>query len=169
MQAALETSLTENQIGFCIKDKSKQVLYQNDVCTGICGFLQNQTCAIGCMELYENDDTQQWKENGSCVYKNTYVHEQFYDVTVLVSDAQLITFLQPLKVNHQQAIAFYQNKGLSEKELKVITHVIQNFSNEAIYQSLNISKATLKTHLNNIYRKVREQGEEPKYIPHQRR
>jgi len=169
MNLSLESSLTDSNIGFCIKDKSKQIIYQNDVCIDICGFLSNSTCTIGCMELYENDDTQQWKENGSCVYKNTYVHDEFYDITVLVSDEQLITFLQPLQVNHQQALAFYTDKGLSDKELKVITHVIQNHSNENICQLLNISKATLKTHLNNIYRKIREQGEEPKYIPYKRR
>ncbi|MCW8931197.1 MAG: LuxR C-terminal-related transcriptional regulator [Gammaproteobacteria bacterium] len=169
MHPILETSLTDSNIGFCIKNKKKKVVYQNDICTSICGALKNKTCVIGCMELYEKDQSQQWKENGSCVYKNTYVHKQFFDITVLVSDDQLITFLQPLKVNHQQAMAFYEDKGLSEKELNVITHVIQNHSNESICKLLCISKPTLKTHLNNIYRKVREHGEEPKYIPHIRR
>lgn len=169
MSISLESSLTENKIGFCIKDKEKQVIYQNQICIDICGELQNCFCHIGCMELYENDDTQQWKNNGSCVYKNTYVHEQFFDITVLANENQLITFLQPLHINHQQAIAFYENVGLSDKELKVITLVIENNSNEKICELLNISKATIKTHLNNIYRKVREQGEEPRYIPHQRR
>ena len=169
MHTTLESSLTENNIGFCIKDKTKQIIYQNDICIDICGPFQNKTCIIGCMELYEKDQTQQWKENGSCVYKNVYVHKHFFDITVLVSDDKLITILQPLSLNHQQAIAFYEDKGLSDKELKVITHVIQNQSNERICDLLNISKATLKTHLNNIYRKVREHGEEPKYIPFNRR
>ena len=169
MDNILESSLTTNNIGFCVKDMERAIIFQNAVCIDICGQRKSKVCNIGCMKLYKNDQTQQWKENGSCVYKNSYVHRQFFDITVLVSDDSLITFLQPLKVNHEQALAFYEDKGLSQKELKVITRVIQNHSNETICKLLSISKATLKTHLNNIYRKVREHGEEPKYIPYQRR
>ncbi len=168
MNAILESSLTENHIGFCIKDQNKKIIYQNKICVSICGLQHEKICKIGCMQLYDNDQTQQWKESGSCVYKNTYIHKQFFDITVLVSDDNLITFLQPLNVNHQQAISFYKDKGLSKRELTVITYVIQNYSNKNICQCLKISKATLKTHLNNIYRKVRDLGEELKYLPYHR-
>jgi len=42
-------------------------------------------------------------------------------------------------------------------------------SNQEICESLSISKATLRTHLNNIYRKCRDLGEEPKFVPANRR
>lgn len=168
METILESALNNSQVGCCVKDHNKKVLFQNNDCLKVCGDQLGQTCSEGCMELYANDHTQQWKDKGSCVYKNSYMHEQFFDVTVLCSDSHLITFLQPLNDKHEAALAFYRNAGLTKKELAIITAVIQGKSNAEICELLFISKATLKTHLNNVYRKVREQGYEPEHLPYAR-
>jgi len=169
MLTSLDSTFENQNIAFCIKNKARKISYQNTLCINICGSRQNKVCNIGCMELYCNDKTQQWQEYGCYVYKNTMVNKQFFDITVLASDDRLITFLQPLNLYHQQAMDFYKDKGLSKKEYEVITYVIQNQSNEEICQILQISKATLKTHLNKIYHKVRDCGLEPKYLPYKRR
>ena len=77
----------------------------------------------------------------------------------------IITFLQPLKDKYEQALAYYQGKGLTRRETEVVSLTIRGVTNIDICQSLSISKATLRTHLNNIYRKLRELGEEPAFIP----
>ena len=169
MDKSLETNLSQNNVGFCVKDRNKKVLLQNKLCIDICGKRDDAVCDIGCMNLYSNDNSQQWKENGSHVYKNTYVHNQYFDITVLASEDTLITFLQPLHSNYNEAIKFYREIGLSSKEFEVITNVIQNRTNVEICQLLDISKSTLKSHLNSIYRKVRKKGLEPKFIPGNRR
>jgi len=93
------------------------------------------------------------------------VHGAFYDVTLLCSDQHIVSFLQPLKEKHAQAMAYYQEKGLTARESEIIALTIQGVSNSAILNRLSISKATLRTHLNKIYSKLRDLGEEPRFIP----
>lgn len=60
---------------------------------------------------------------------------------------------------------FYKDKGLTRRESEIISFVILGYSNKYITEELAISRATLKSHLNNIYRKIREKGAFPEYIP----
>jgi hypothetical protein len=123
MDKLLEESLDAGEIATCVKDSEKRVLSQNDYCRKICGERQGEVCEMGCMALYAQDTRQQWKGWGSRVYKNSFLHGSFFDVTLLCSAGNIITFLQ------------------------------------------SISKATLRTHLNNVYRKFRDLGEVPAFMP----
>ena len=165
MTALLETTLQTGNIGVCVKDSSKKVLMQNDQCRDICGESVGQTCERGCMELYASDTAQQWQGWGTCVYKNSYMHGGFFDVTLLCSNDNIVTFLQPLKEKYEQALAYYADKGLTRRETEVIALTIQGASNHDICESLAISKATLRTHLNNVYHKLHDRGEDPQFMP----
>lgn len=149
----------------CVKDRNKRVLSQNDYCRELCGERVGETCETGCMELYAGDRTQQWKDWGSRVYKNACMHGGFFDVTLLCSTENIITFLQPLKDCYEMALAYYREKGLTKRETEVISLTIRGISNSEICKALSISRATLRTHLNNVYRKFRDLGEEPAFIP----
>jgi DNA-binding CsgD family transcriptional regulator len=162
---SLEDSLQASHIGVCVKDFDKKVLMQNDCCRSVCGDRQGETCQVGCMEYYTNDDHQQWKEWGTRVYQNCHIHDGFYDVTLLCSAESIVTFLQPLKERYEMALAYYQRKGLTKRETEVIDLTIRGVSNTDICHNLSISKATLRTHLNNIYKKFRDAGETPEFIP----
>lgn len=144
------------------------VLSQNDCCRAICGECTGAVCVRGCMELYARDSSQQWKEWGSRLYRNSFLHGSFYDVTLLCSTDRIITFLQPLREKYEMAIAYYKEKGLTRRETEVVALTIRGMSNTEICQSLSISMATLRTHLNNVYRKLRKLGEVPEFIPAQR-
>jgi len=165
MDALLETSLRDGNIAVCVKDSSKKVLMQNDQCRSICGESVGETCERGCMELYANDTSHQWQNWGSRVYKNSYMHGGFFDVTLLCSNDNIVTFLQPLKEKYELAQAYYRDKGLTRRETEVIALSIQGASNHDICESLSISKATLRTHLNNVYHKLRDRGEDPQFMP----
>ena len=161
----LTESLCEDNIAMCVKDNEKRVLEQNDLCRQICGDCLGQSCDKGCMQLYAQDDSHQWKDWGSRVYKNEFIHGTFFDVTLLCSDKHIITFLQPLKEKYDMALAYYQSKGLTRRETEVVSMTIRGVSNADICVQLKISRATLRTHLNNIYRKFRDLGEVPEFIP----
>jgi DNA-binding CsgD family transcriptional regulator len=161
----LEESLQASDIAVCVKNGNKEVIEQNELCRQICGECVGEICERGCMELYAEDNLLQWKDWGARVYKNSHIHGAFFDVTLLLSGKHIITFLQPLKDKYEQAIAYYQEKGLTRRETEVVSLTIRGDSNVDICQSLSISKATLRTHLNNIYRKLRDLGEEPAFIP----
>lgn len=164
----LEESLQASHIAVCVKNGDKEVLEQNDLCRQICGDSVGETCERGCMELFAEDDVLQWKDWGTRAYKNSHIHGAFFDVTLLLSGKHIITFLQPLKDKYEQALAYYKEKGLTRRETEVVSLTIRGDSNVDICQALSISKATLRTHLNNIYRKLRDLGEEPAFIPTKR-
>lgn len=161
----LEDSLQASEIAVCVKDSHKRVLTQNQSCRHICGNRLGEVCEQGCMELYSKDESHQWKDWGSRVYKNSVIFGGFFDVTLLCSTESIITFLQPLKEKYEMALAYYREKGLTRRETQIVSLAIQGNSNSQICKLLSISKATLRTHLNNVYRKFRDLGEMPEFIP----
>jgi len=165
MSMLLEESLESGDIAVCVKDAQRKVLMQNERCRQICGDHLGRTCEQGCMQLFEKDRFQQWKDWGTRVYKNSMINGSFNDVTLLCGKERIITFLQPLKDRYEKALAYYREKGLTRRESEVIALTIQGSSNTDICECLSISRATLRTHLNNIYRKFRDLGELPEFIP----
>lgn len=165
MNNILEESLQTGDIAICIKDSEKKVLQQNSVCRDICGDKLSRVCVEGCMELYARDKDQQWKNWGSRVYKSSSIQGNLYDVTLLCSMERIITFLQPLMEKYEMALAYFSEKGLTSRETEIISLTIKGTTNTEICNYLAITRSTLRTHLNNIYRKVRESGEIPEFIP----
>jgi DNA-binding CsgD family transcriptional regulator len=165
MRTLLEESLQAGDIAVCVKDAHKRVLMQDDKCRSICGDQLGRVCEEGCMALYASDRQQQWKDRGARLYTNSRIYGSFHDVTLLHSGERIITFLQPLKDNYEKALAYYRDKGLTRREGEVIGLIIHGITNTDICKRLSISRATLRTHLNNIYRKFRDLGELPEFIP----
>ena len=165
MSDILESSLEASHVAVCVKDRNKHVLSQNDYCRELCGERCGERCETGCMELYAGDKTRQWKDWGSRVYRNSFLHGSFFDVTLLCSSDSIITFLQPLKDRYEMALAYYREKGLTKRETEVVSLTIRGISNLEICKTLSISKATLRTHLNNVYHKFRDLGEVPEFMP----
>jgi DNA-binding CsgD family transcriptional regulator len=161
----LAESLIEDNIAVCVKDAKKTVLEQNDLCRAICGDCLGKVCQSGCMALYAEDGSQQWKAWGSRVYNNGCVNNAFFDVTLLCSDQHIITFLQPLQEKYEAALRYYRARGLTRRQADVVSLAIQGATNADICERLSISRATLRTHLNNIYRKLRDLGEVPEFMP----
>ncbi len=161
----LDKALQTNSIAVCVKDLNKRVQMQNEMCRRICGDQLGKTCEVGCMELYEQDEDRQWNGWGSRSYRNSFIHGGFYDVTLICGTDTIITFLQSLQEKYEMALAYYREKGLTRRETEVVALSIRGISNSEICKSLSISKATLRTHLNNIYRKIRDLGEMPEFLP----
>lgn len=161
----LGETLEGDNIGVCVKDANKMVLMQNKNCLKHCGNQLGKPCYMGCMELYDKDKEQQWDGWGTRMYKNTFAHGTYFDMMLICSDKHLITFLLPLEEKQNKGIEFYHGKGLTKRELTVMALAVHGNSNQQMCEELSISKATLRTHLNNVYRKVRDTGEIPSFIP----
>ena len=168
METVLQQTFEGDSLGVCIKDSEGKVLQQNKLCLNICGDCLGKVCTVACMDLYAKDKSQQWQNWGSRVYNNSYAHNGYYDITMLCSEKNLITFLQPLKDKYKAALNYYKNLDLTKRETEIIGYIIQGASNSEICKKLSVSKATLKTHLNNTYKKISDKGVKLKYIPHKR-
>jgi DNA-binding CsgD family transcriptional regulator len=168
LDAILLESLEEGGMLVCVKNTDRTVLRQNPSCRRLCGDREGLVCCDGCMEIYENDDSQQWKHWGNRTYRNCRIHDHHYDVTLLCSDQHLVTIMQPLEEKQAIALKYYRDMGISKREMQVITQVIAGLSNAEICDKLSISNSTLRTHLNSIYRQVHEAGGSLEHIPRER-
>ncbi len=168
LSAILLASLEEGDMLICIKDNNKLVLKQNDGSKKLCGNREGQPCCTGCMEIFARDKNQQWENWGSRTYKNCLLHDNYFNVTLICSDQHLVTILQPLESKQLVAAEYYREMDLSKRETEVLSQVIAGLNNSAICQKFSISHSTLRTHLNNIYRKTNNTGASLHHIPKDR-
>ena len=74
---------------------------------------------------------------------------------VLLNDGEnIITLVYPVTDKHSRELEYFKDKGLSKREYEIVEMVVRGMTNSEIVKNLTISKATLKTHLNNIYKKL---------------
>jgi ATP/maltotriose-dependent transcriptional regulator MalT len=67
-----------------------------------------------------------------------------------------VVILQPLRQKYDAWLRRFSNRDLSNREQEVVRLGLQGLINSQITQKLGISRATLKTHLNNVYKKIPE-------------
>lgn len=168
MKTLLEPTLIDNDLGVCVKDPNGKVIEQNKLCLKICGDCLGEVCKVACMELYANDKSRQWSNWGSHVYKNSYAHDGFYDITLLCSNTHMITFLQPLDEKYKKALDYYKTINLTKREEEILSYIIKGASNTEICDMISVSRATIKTHINNVYKKANDMNLELKYLPKNR-
>lgn len=146
-----------SKLGLCVKDQEKRVLFQNDNSVKTCGLMVGQVCGKTCMRLYHQVEECSAISEGMKLFKGTDVEGHKVDA-LIVNDGQTITtLLYSLDEDQDKFIkqeAFFKQKGLTKSELRIMQMVMQGMTNAAIAEKLFISKATLKTHLNNIYKKL---------------
>ncbi len=89
-------------------------------------------------------------------FSNTKVGKEYFDVFFFHDSGYRVVILQPLRQKYDTWVKRFTNRGLSRRELDVAKLGLQGLTNSQIIKKLGISRATLKTHLNNIYKKVPE-------------
>lgn len=87
-------------------------------------------------------------------FSNTKVGNEYFDVFFFHESGHRIVILQPLRQKYDTWVKRFTNKGLSQRELDVVRFGLQGLTNGQMIKKLGVSRATLKTHLNNIYKKV---------------
>ena len=144
------------QLGTCIKDMNREVSFQNELCKKKCGDMMGQICTKGCMSSY-------FPLPGMSIMKNSVVDENIVDAVVINDGHTLTTLLYDAneKENEKEIekesaleIAKLSGLGLSKSEIVIFMKVLEGKSNTQIIKDLFISKSTIKTHLNNIYKKL---------------
>ena len=142
------------RIGICIKSLDKTVLYQNETCRQTCGNRKNQVCTDGCMANYKNCGAGAVFEEGIKVHKNIPSDKGLIDA-VTINDGEFITsILYYKKPRVESELDFFKEFNLSKTEMAILTLILEEKKNRDITKQLNISLSTLKTHLNNIYKKI---------------
>lgn len=146
------------QLGICVKKLDQEVISQNEACKKLCGNMVGKICDKGCMSNYESpDDAESNLSEGMTLVKNAIVDGSVIDAVIINDGKTLTTIIYSLEKkmktidqNQEQLKSF----GLTKSEVTIFTMVMRGSKNAQICKSLFISKATLKTHLNNIYKKL---------------
>lgn len=147
----------EKSLGVCVKDQEKMVVYQNQLSINMCGDLQGKVCDKGCMSLYHQIEECNAISQGMKLFKNTDIDESKVDAMIVNDGDKIATFIYPLdekQDKYQQQEKFLTERGLTKSEIRIMQMVLGGLTNAEIAEKLFISKATLKTHLNNAYKKL---------------
>ena len=84
---------------------------------------------------------------------------------MICSPQRITTLLQPLDERQHSALAHYAHAGLTAREQEVLALALRGNTNAEIGTHLGISRATLRTHLNRIYAKLRLRGISTEFLP----
>lgn len=162
---ALDEALRDGAVAVCVKDDMGRVLMQDDACKAICGDRTGMICTDGCMALFADDDDRRWSDWGSSSYRNSTIHGTLADVTMISSPQRITTFLQPLDERYRDALARCAGAGLTSREEEVLALILRGISNNGIAGHLEISHATLRTHLNRLYAKLQQHDIPTDFLP----
>jgi hypothetical protein len=142
--------MDELGLGTCVKSAEREVLYQNDLCLKTCGSMEGKVCTKGCMANYS-------PVAGMTLIKKSVVDASIVDA-VVINDGKTLTTLIYQSSNNEEEKKKENEKllsyELSKSELVIFLKVLDGAKNSQIIKDLFISKSTLKTHLNNIYKKL---------------
>lgn len=141
-------------IGVCIKGQDGTIEYQNKACADLCGVRVGKKCVKGCMHHYSQGKAAPPFEQGFHLFRNIEAENKIVDAVMINDGEKLTTLLYDKSAVIEKQLALLEPFGLSKAEVSVIERYLKGFSNLEIAAQLFISKATLRTHLNNIYKKL---------------
>ena len=118
-------------------------------------------CGVVCLEKLKKSLHVEHTEDLHIIGFNTFhklitQKNHVADVVISEIDNELITFIYPLDEKIKQQLLKYEIYNLTASELKIVSRLVLGQSNQTIADALFISKATLKKHINNIYKKIPE-------------
>lgn len=142
------------KIGICIKLNNTSVEYQNSKCREICGNQVGQKCEKGCILILNAEKTGQVPQIGFRLYRNMAIDNQTVDCIIAQDGEKIITLFLNSQEFVLNQIDLLKKYSLSVSELAVIKRFLEGYANSEIASQLFISKSTLRTHLNNIYKKL---------------
>lgn len=148
----------EKDLGICIKDKDSKVISQNEICISHCGDLAGQICNKGCMTNY-NCDAPLPLNNGMKLIKNAKTEKGSVDAVIISNGETITTLLYDLKPREElieNDLQDLEQYHLTKTEKTILRMILNGLTKREIIKQLFISEATIKTHLNNIYKKLPE-------------
>lgn len=152
-KASLDHVIEGKNLGVCVKKIDQTVVYQNALCAEKCGNRVGQVCTEGCMKNFSSAAKSTFDE-GIRFSRGTTADNDLTE-TVIINDGQCLTtifYLSEMKQTEQ--LAYFNSCGLTKAESKIMELVLKGLSNAEISEYLCLSVATIKTHLNHIYKKI---------------
>lgn len=138
----------------CIKDSEGNVVYQNDKCLTYCGDRSGKNCKDGCMVYYAAQVDGKPTGNRPRLLPSCHIHNQYFDLLFLRGREHITTVLYPIGDNVTDSMRGLEGFNLTPREMEIAQLMLLGLSNRDMMKKLSISKSTLKTHVNRIYKKL---------------
>jgi len=143
----INSLMTSDDYGICIRDANNNVVSQNLLCTRICGEKMGEECDL-CEEGAVSSSFPI-----DCQHIEGGVGEKRRAIQVQNSSGKMKFFS-----SYENAALFYKHQiqaaELTSKEKEIVHYILKGKTNAEIKELIKVSKATLKTHLNHIYQKA---------------
>jgi DNA-binding CsgD family transcriptional regulator len=140
-----------NFIGLCEKNSDGVVIFQNDVCRNICGNQKGEKCNFGCMKQANTDEK---KYNFSILHNIFDDSEKIVDAVKLNTVRSIYTILYDKTNMIKSLLSQIKSYHLTNTEINIYKLITMGYSNKEIASKLFVSKKTIHTHINNIYKKI---------------
>jgi DNA-binding CsgD family transcriptional regulator len=134
----------EPDLIICRKDSHETVLYQNKHSQDKCGHLEGQSCT-------QCPSPKNLAHPSSDIVR---LHDKTYSRMNLPDKTSHVTVMAERHERTPDLMALTQKHALSKRETEIAQLLLDGHSNAQIIEKLVISKSTLKTHLNTIYKKA---------------
>lgn len=134
----------ESSFGKCICDRTGQVIEQNNFIQKLCGNKIGEICLNGCRQFLRPEDKYEVS-----LLKYRTLHGKCFHITGHKNKNEEMIILQPVASNN-----YFNLDSLSPKEREIAELMLNGLMNSEIVKKLQITKATLKTHINHIYQKI---------------
>lgn len=143
------------KLGTCLRNSQGIVDQQNDVVIEYCGSRKGEVCENTCAQKLREKYTPAEIEKGQLFHLGTCRFSQGTGELVLVkADGGWKTYFQTSKISVSEIEKLVSEGILSSRESEIAKLIMAGFSNSEVAAQLFISKPTVRTHLNNIYKKI---------------
>ncbi len=136
----------EPEFGMCIRNEDNQVHFQNKEARKLCG----EKVGTECLHCNSTESL----ELGISFHDKKILGNQTVQLAHLANGDSITTFIYSLS----EEVEFLKEKlkdcSLTQAEEEVTNYILKGESNSNIRNTLGISEATLKTHINHIYGKA---------------
>lgn len=145
--------LESKELGICVKDANGCVLRQNTTNKNTCGEQEGKICKKGCMLLYKaGSDTTPLNETK--IFTSQIIDGHTCDVIMFHMGEHLVSLLIDQKKNIAKKLAIFDEYSLTKREQEILNCIFSGKNNHDIAKELFISISTVKSHINNIYKKI---------------
>lgn len=146
-----------DDVSICVASADKKVLFQNSGCESICGSQIDKFCKK-CQDAFSTADQQKLHPFAKRSAATFSTQKNIANTTCTVyrheeKNNKILTVFSKTAKKKQNFTQYFRKKKLTKREIEIAHLILKKESNANMCALLNVSKSTLKTHLNNLYKK----------------
>jgi DNA-binding CsgD family transcriptional regulator len=140
--------------GICVKSRDWKVEHQNSVCISICGNQIGKRCQDTCWRTTRPTSLGDESDVGIKAFKSKGFRENACDVAIVFQEDRVTSFICPLTEEAEKEKEALKVRGLTNREIEIFQLRKRGFKNVEIELELGITRATIKTHIGHIQKKI---------------